>query len=104
MLMSPRLILIAATFTGLTLSAGSAQPTPPPQPADKAAGPAPAPAPPPPDAEADGVVALLKGSFAATPSVPSESEVPLSWNAAPVELTGVPRAVYFEVARTDDPA
>src|SRR6185436_4098702 len=39
-----------------------------------------------------------------TPGAPSETDVPLSWNAAPVELNGIPRAVYFEVARTDDPA
>jgi hypothetical protein len=72
--------------------------------------------PPPPvalDDEVRAIMALMTGSFATDPKVATDASPALHLSIAPVGLDGLPpelgglsanRALYFEVARADDPA
>lgn len=53
------------------------------------------------DDEIDSLCMLISGTFA---SRGSEGQPAISFNSAPVKLDGATNGVYFEVARTDDPA
>ncbi len=55
------------------------------------------------DAEIDGVVKLLAGSFASE-GTGGDDAVALRYNAAPITVTGLDNAVYFEFTRADSPA
>lgn len=79
----------------LTLTLGPA-----PSPAQPPTVPAPAAAAPAPDPEAQRILALLTGSFAAD----GEPGTALVWNSAPINVAGLPGAVYFEIANAANPA
>ncbi|MGE3106880.1 MAG: CpcT/CpeT family chromophore lyase [Phycisphaerales bacterium] len=56
------------------------------------------------DEDIDGLLMVVPGTYATDPSKATETSPALRYHAARVLIEGVANAIYFEVARADDPA